>query len=167
MPHPTLVSFSLSIAFFSPHIARNIILINLENAFNSILIVLSLQGQANRKMYENPEGDLLELIEQRKDRFQILIDSLPHFVWESEPDGTYSYINKRFLDWSALTLEQLNAEGLSSLIYLEDKRIVADTWQQAFINKTEFNCEYRMKDGEGNYLWFLVKTVNLKESDSC
>ncbi len=116
-------------------------------------------------MDENPKENLQELKEQSKDRFRIMIDSLPHFVWESEPDGTYSYINKRFLDWSALTLEQLNEEGLFSLIYPDDKKIVSDTWQQAFINKTEFNCEYRMKDVKGNYLWFLGKTVPVKNEE--
>lgn len=117
------------------------------------------------KMDENPKENLQEIIEESKHRFRLIIDSLPHFIWESEPDGTYSYINKRFLDWSGLTLEQLNAEGLSSLIYPDDKKIVSDTWQQAFINKSEFNCEYRMKDAQGSYLWFLGKTVPVKNNE--
>ncbi len=136
-----------------------------RNAFNSISIVLSLQDQQIQKMYENPQGNLQELKEQSMDRFRLIIDSLPHFVWESEPDGTYSYINKRFLDWSGLTMEQINAGGLYSLIYPDDKKIILDTWQQAFITTTEFNCEYRMKDAEGNYLWFLGKTVPVKNDE--
>ncbi len=44
-------------------------------------------------MIESPE-EYLQKIESDQ-RFRILIDSLPHFVWESGPDGTYSYINKR------------------------------------------------------------------------
>ena len=114
-------------------------------------------------MIESPEEDLRKI--ESDQRFRILIDSLPHFVWESGPDGTYSYINKRFLDWSALTLEQFNAGRLSELIYPDDNKKVVEKWQQALINKSEFNCEYRMKDADGNYLWFLGKTIPVKNEE--
>ena len=96
------------------------------------------------------------------ERFGLLIDSLPHFIWESEPDGTYSYINKPFLNWAALTLEQMNAGELSSRIYPGDNIMVVEKWEQAIMNKSEFNCEYRMMDAEGNYVWFHGKTVPVK-----
>jgi PAS domain S-box len=96
------------------------------------------------------------------ERFRLIIESLPHFIWESEPDGDYSYVNQQFLDWSGLTLEQIKANGLNSLIHPDDMKQVEGTWQQALINHCEFNCEYRMKDKEGNYLWFMGKTVPVK-----
>jgi two-component system CheB/CheR fusion protein len=113
-------------------------------------------------MKDNPKEYLGEIINESDQRFKLIIDSLPHFVWESDRDGTYSYVNQQFLDWSALTLEQIKDDGLFSLIYPEDHKIVVDTWQQALITQTEFDCEYRMKDAEGNYLWFHGKTVPVK-----
>ena len=106
--------------------------------------------------------NLQEIIKESEQRFRVITEAIPHFVWESGPDGTYSYINKRFLDWSALTLEQFNAGRLSNLIYPEDTKKVVEKWHEALINKSEFNCEYRMKDADGNYLWFLGKTVPVK-----
>ncbi len=114
-------------------------------------------------MIESPEENLRKI--ESDQRFRILIDSLPHFVWESDRDGTYSYVNQQFLDWSALTLEQIKDDGLSSLIYPDDHKIVVETWQQALINKSEYNCEYRMKDADGNYLWFLGKTIPVKNDE--
>lgn len=113
-------------------------------------------------MKENPKEYLGEIIKESDQRFKLIIDSLPHFIWESDRDGTYSFVNQQFLDWTALTLEQIKDDGLSSLIHPDDHKIVVDTWQQALITQTEFNCEYRMKDAEGNYLWFHGKTVPVK-----
>jgi len=105
------------------------------------------------------------MVNEGKQRFRQITDAIPHFVWESGSDGTYSYINKRFLDWSALTLEQFNAGGLFKLIYPDDNKKVVEKWEQALINKSEFNCEFRMKDADGNYLWFLSKTVPVKDEE--
>ncbi len=105
------------------------------------------------------------MVNQGEQRFRQITDAIPHFVWESDSDGTYSYINKRFLDWSALTLAEFNAGHLSKLIYPEDNKIVVEKWEQALINKSEFNCEFRMKDSNGNYLWFLGKTLPVKNEE--
>lgn len=113
-------------------------------------------------MIESPQQDLQEIINESDQRFRILADSLPHFVWESNANGTYSYINKRFLDWSALTIEQFNAEQLTKLIHPDDNKKILENWQHALINKSEFNCEYRMKDAHGNYSWFVGKTIPIK-----
>ncbi len=116
-------------------------------------------------MIESPKEDLRKISNESDHRFRILTDTLPHFVWESEPDGTYSYINKRFLDWSVLTLEQFNAGRLFALIHPVDNKKVVEKWQQALITKSEFNCEYRMKDADGNYSWFLGKTIPVKNDE--
>ena len=98
-------------------------------------------------------------------RFKTLIDSLPHFIWESDPNGIYTYINKRFLDWSALTLEQFNAGGLTPLIHPEDSLKFADKWRMASQSTSEVDVEYRMKNADDNYLWFLTKSIPLKDDD--
>lgn len=112
-----------------------------------------------------PKETLPEFSNEQNDGFKVIIDSLPHFIWESEPNGTYSYVNQQFLDWSGLTLEQIKHNGLWTLIHPDDVEYVENTWQQALMSKSAFNCEYRMKNSEGNYLWFLGKTVPVKNAE--
>jgi PAS domain S-box-containing protein len=103
-----------------------------------------------------------EIIKESEGRFRLITDALPLMVWEAEADGTYSYINKQLLDWTGLSIDQINAGGWSAIFHPDDHKQVLNAWQEAVINKSEFNCEYRMKDVRGDYIWFLGKTVPVK-----
>jgi PAS domain S-box-containing protein len=113
-------------------------------------------------MQEHSKENLQEIIKGSEERFRTITDTLPNMVWEAEADGTYSYINKQLLDWTALTIDQINAGGWSAIFHPDDNKKILAAWEEAITNKTEFNCEYRMKDIAGEYFWFLGKTVPVK-----
>lgn len=98
-------------------------------------------------------------------KFQLITDVLPHMIWEIEAGGRVSFINKQWSDWTGLTLKEINSGGWSKIFHPEDFIKVSETWRKAFTNKNEFYGEYRIKDRNEKYFWFLFKTVPLTNSN--
>jgi len=107
----------------------------------------------------------LEAVNQSEQRFRLITDALPHMVWEIEPDGTISYINKQWADWTGLTLEQINKGEWGRLLHPDDLEQLSRQWQEAFTNGKEFFGEFRIKNLNGEYYWFLFKTISIKSND--
>ncbi|MEO6328620.1 MAG: PAS domain-containing protein, partial [Ginsengibacter sp.] len=111
-----------------------------------------------------PQENLQEIIKETEQRFRTITDFIPHMVWEIEPDGKFSYINKQWVDWTGVSLDDINSGGWTAVFHPDDYERVLDTWQHAFITGAEFYDEYRMKDASGKYFWFLGKTIPVKNS---
>ncbi|MEP6614957.1 MAG: PAS domain-containing sensor histidine kinase [Ginsengibacter sp.] len=104
----------------------------------------------------------LDEISTSEQRFRLITDTIPHIVWEINPDGTFAYLNKQWLDWTGLSIEAVNEGGWAKIFHSDDRQNVVGTWEKAFESKTEFSGEYRMKNADGKYFWFLGKTVPVK-----
>lgn len=118
-------------------------------------------------------GTVLDITEQKEterilkeseDKMRIITDAVPHMVWEIELDGTISYINKQWEDWSGLSLEEINRGGWSKVFHPEDGERVAIGWGEAFTNKNIYVGECRIKNPQGGYSWFTLKTVPVKNN---
>ncbi len=106
-----------------------------------------------------------EILKENEQRFRLIADAIPHMVWEIETDGTISYINKQWADWSGLTLEEINKGEWTNIFHPEDFINVADGWQAAFQNNIEYIGEYRIRNRAGAYFWFMGKTVPIRNKD--
>lgn len=104
------------------------------------------------------------ILKENEDKLRIITDAVPHMVWEIELDGTISYINKQWEDWSGLSLEEINRGGWSKVFHPEDAENVASGWTEAFTNKNMYVGECRIKNPQCGYSWFTLKTVPVKNN---
>src|SRR5260370_3803605 len=51
-------------------------------------------------------SDALEKLGREAARLQTVIDTVPSFLWTSFPDGSKEYLNKRWYEYTGLSLEQ-------------------------------------------------------------
>ena len=132
-------------------------------------IVFDKSGNALR-MY----GTVLDITEQKEkenllkesqEKFELIADAIPHMIWEIELDGKISYINKQWMDWSGLSLDDINNGGWSSVIHPDDLDKVAHGWAHAFENKVVYIGECRFKNQAGGYSWFTLKTTPVKNEN--
>ena len=56
--------------------------------------------------YGNPSSIRLASFFQEAARLQTVIDTVPSFVWTSLPDGSKEYLNKRWYEYTGLSLEE-------------------------------------------------------------
>ena len=51
---------------------------------------------------------------QSAHRYRFLADAMPQIVWTAKPDGNLDYYNKRWFDYTGMTIEQTQGLGLEA-----------------------------------------------------
>ncbi len=105
-----------------------------------------------------------ESLRQSEERFRFLAETIPSIVWTAGPDGTITYTNRRWLDYTGLTPEQ-NARGWPELVLHKDDydRCVA-LWSEALREGKAYEIEVRNRRHDGAYRWFVTRAVPLKDA---
>ena len=109
------------------------------------------------------EKEKENILKENEQRLRLITDAVPHMVWEIELDGTISFINKQWEDYSGLTLEEINRGDWGKVFHPEDVEAVGKGWMEAFQNKHIYIGECRIKNSAGGYSWFTLKTVPVKD----
>ncbi len=105
------------------------------------------------------------ILKQSEQELRLIADAIPHMVWVIDPDGTISFINKQWADWTGLTLEEINNGAWQKNFHPDDVEKVALTWQHSIENNKEYSGEYRIKDRDGNYFWFMGTTTPMRNGE--
>src|SRR6266446_6374676 len=61
-------------------------------------------------------------------RLQTIIDMVPSFLWTSLPDGSKEYLNKRWYDYTGLSLEEGEGWGWKVVVHPEDLDRLVREW---------------------------------------
>lgn len=103
-----------------------------------------------------------ELLSQYKE-FQILADSVDHYIWVSSPDGTPEYYNKRWMEITGLKDDFENDTNLGKhLIHPEDLPRISQLWQNSIKYGVPYTAELRIKTVQGVYQWILTRVIPAK-----
>jgi PAS domain S-box-containing protein len=94
-----------------------------------------------------------------------LADELPQIVWVARPDGSHEYYNKRWFDYTGLTLEGSTEQAWRDLFHPEDREHAESLWHEALRNGTPYEIEFRLKRAsDGAYRWFLGRSVPYRDA---
>jgi len=95
---------------------------------------------------------------QSERRFCTLAESMQHFVWEAGPDGTPLYANQCFLEYTGMSMQQVQAGGWLSVQHPDDAPHVAAAWRHAVEHATEYDLQSRFREAaSGAYRWFRIQ----------
>ena len=87
-----------------------------------------------------------------------MIDVIPTFIGVLRRDGIIVYANKTVLDYTGLTLEDIQKEDLRSHVFHpEDVERLREERRDALARAVPFENEQRMLGKDGSYRWFLVR----------
>ena len=89
------------------------------------------------------------------------IDTIPAFVWSALPDGSVDYINRRWLEFSGLSLEQGLGYGWEIAVHAEDRTHFLEAWTAAVASGKALEFEARVRRADGQYRWLLIRNVPL------
>ncbi|MFB2917389.1 ATP-binding protein [Aerosakkonema funiforme] len=103
-----------------------------------------------------------ESLRQSEERYRYLAESIPQLVWTANAEGVLLDLNQRWIDFTGLTLAQVQTEGWEAVIYPEDIAILDRNWAFAQQNGTYYQAEGRMRRVDGVYRWHLHQAVPLK-----
>src|SRR5438105_984774 len=109
---------------------------------------------------ENHElSDAFEKLGQEAARLQTVIDTVPSFLWTSLPDGSKEYLNKRWYEYTGLTLEQGKGWGWKVVVHPDDLDRLVREWLALVDARKPGELETRIRRYDGEYRWFLIRVV--------
>lgn len=98
-------------------------------------------------------------------RYQILIEAIPQMVWSANAEGRVEYANRRWFEYTGLTLQEAEAAylGWDGLLHPEDRERTTTAWNHARESGSVFEIEHRVRRAsDGSYRWHLALAVPLR-----
>ena len=92
-------------------------------------------------------------IEESESYFQRLTDTVPAIIWITQPDGSCSYLNKLWYDYTGQTEEEARGFGWLEVIHPDDKEHAAEIFIKANSAQKPFSRSYRLRNSRGEYRW--------------
>src|SRR5713226_7970663 len=126
------------------------------------------QEQELRKAHDELEVKVAERTSElrRSEReLRDVIDTIPAIVWSALPDGSNTYVNKRFVEYSGSSAEQMAGSGWQALIHPDDLERHAGKWMEAVATGKPHENEVRSRRSDGQYRWQLDRGVPLRDED--
>ena len=102
-----------------------------------------------------------DALRKSEDGLRTVIDTIPAMAWSVLPDGAVDFVNQRWLDYAGVSLEQSIKEPTRSM-HPEDIPRVMEKWLAVMAAGEPYEDEMRLRRADGEYRWFLIRTVPLR-----
>lgn len=100
---------------------------------------------------------------ETENQFAVLAESLPQLVWSVRPDGYHDYFNRRWHDFTGLSLEQSVGTGWQRAVHPDDLPQVLHQWHQSLEAGHPYEGEYRIRNAAGAYEWVLSRAIPIQD----
>jgi len=96
----------------------------------------------------------------QEQKFREAIESIPAMAFISQPDGYRTFVNKGWVEYTGMTVEESLGSGWHAVIHQEDLKRVLGEWEAALASGKAMYYEARYRRAEdGQYRWFMVRVV--------
>src|SRR6201998_263919 len=105
-----------------------------------------------------------EAVRQSEKQLRDVIETMPVIAFTTLPDGCIEFVNRRWIEYTGFT-----AEGAGFyqqvIVHSEDNKEHIKKWQGSLASGEPFENEARHRGADGQYRWFLVRCVPLRNED--
>jgi PAS domain S-box-containing protein len=100
---------------------------------------------------------------QTEDELRAIVDNAPVFLWSDLPDGNCDFLNRPWLNYFNLSLEEAQGTGWATLLHPDDAAHHLESWQKSISAGVPFETEARFRRPDGEYRWFLTRANPLRD----
>jgi formate hydrogenlyase transcriptional activator len=102
----------------------------------------------------------------RQDEMELrqIVDVVPQHIFVLEPDGRFLYANRRDLEYTGLTMEDVLApDHLAKVLHPDDLERLQREREQVIAQGIPWESEARLLGKDGQYRWFLIRLNPLRD----
>lgn len=124
---------------------------------NYVRLVVSHQNVTEMKQAQ-------EASRKSEERLHELADAMPQIVWTMEPSGKMEYVNKKWFEYSGLSVETaLTSEAWKMVAHPNDEERAKAAMRAALESGRSLQIETRIKDKNDGYRWHLTRAVPMQD----
>jgi PAS domain S-box-containing protein len=91
------------------------------------------------------------------------INAMPTLLAAARPDGWGDFFNRRWLDYTGLSAEQLEGWGWATPLHPDDAEGLLKIWRSSLLSGAPLEAEARMRRFDGEYRWHLFRANALRD----
>jgi PAS domain S-box-containing protein len=89
-------------------------------------------------------------------QFRTLSEAIPQLLWVTDAEGRNEYVNARWYEYFGLTPGEASLHEWIDRLHPDERDAVLEGWCRAAQEDDRFQREFRMRNADGEYRWFLV-----------
>jgi PAS domain S-box-containing protein len=95
-------------------------------------------------------------------RLRDVVETIPAMTFTTLSDGSCTFVNKRWTEYTGLSVEESSGAGWQCAVHTEDLAQHSEDWRISVATRRPFEGEARFRRvADGEYRWFLVRGVPL------
>jgi PAS domain S-box-containing protein len=95
-------------------------------------------------------------LRESEERLRRITELSPTIIWHGRLDGSVSYLNSYWYDYTGQTPEQALPWGWTEAIHPDDAPALLVAWERARSRREGYRAEARLRRRDGQYRWFLM-----------
>ena len=106
----------------------------------------------------------VQQLRNEEGKFREAVEAMPALAFVSLPDGSRTFVNKGWVKYTGLMVEQAAGSGWQAATHPEDLNRVLAKWRAALASGDPLEYETRLRRGaDGEYRWFLTRAVPIRD----
>lgn len=94
-----------------------------------------------------------------------LTETIPEMLWSADPTGAHDYCNRRVVDYTGLSAQQVRGDGWKAPIHPDDVERASRAWTAAVSSGESFQCEFRWRRASDlAYRWCISNALPLRDN---
>ncbi|MGI8605386.1 MAG: PAS domain S-box protein [Verrucomicrobiales bacterium] len=102
---------------------------------------------------------------QSEERFRLMGQVVPQLLWTADVRGEIDYRNERWYAYTGQASEEATAAGWAAAAHPEDGPKALETWMRSIEAGEPCEVEYRLRQHDGDYRWFVCRAVPLRDDE--
>jgi len=106
-----------------------------------------------------------QALQESETRFRLMADNISQLAWIAAPDGTLTWYNRRWYEYTGTTFADVAGWGWRSVHHPAHVDRVEEKFRSCVGAAVEWEDTFPLRGADGRYRWFLSRALPLKRDD--
>ena len=108
----------------------------------------------------DPEGVI-----EAEEPFQAVAENIPQLAWMTDATGNVVWFNRRWVEYTGLTLEDMREKGWSYVHHPDHPYSIVERWNETVRRGERWEDTFRLRGKNGEFRWFLSRAFPIRGPD--
>lgn len=104
-------------------------------------------------------------LQESEERFRTLADNISQFTWMADAGGSVFWYNKRWYDYTGITIDEMNDQGWRKVHHPDHMERVSEKFSASLVSGEMWEDTFPLRGKDGIFRWFLSRAVPVQDEN--